>query len=754
MYVPCPICVKQARHLLTVRMTSVYSFHMRLGTIATLMMLMACGSVQTIRASGTNGGTGGSSGGGETAGATDGGTTADNNEPPSVTIAFPPTGTLTDATSIAVRGTVTDDKAGASVVVNGVEAVVTDDSFTADVPLQLGNNSLSVTVTDSDGESAAPEITNVRRDPVVIHQFSGLALDQAGNRLFAGATRTSQVVVINLATNEMSVLSGGGVGTGPTFGTITALTYANSRLFVGCGNGSVFQVDPSNGNRTLLSNDSNNGYIMSMAYAPLASQANPQLFLVNASNTNTVRTLTLGASVSATTVTITQGASDVPGLVALRSVAYATNTNQLFVGGLYGTVWRVALNVPIGTGPVVSGTANILTGFNDQSQDICQSSCPEMPGAMSLAIENNNTLLMMGDDGSMQRLQRTSEERNEILAPSALPLEGNASHANYDATNDRLIFIAGGGHAISAAGTGSNSTRVGLFHQRRGSGPVLDRGHGAAFDAASNRYFTGTAENVWSVDASSGGRVQLASSSLHLAYPYGMALVGSDLYVINQGGSGNASLTRVTLSSGATSVTSRVGTDGSGHDLDGVTAVDRGLDDSHVFITQMNYEAPDTFPELLKVNLADGVRTLVWSPTESLVSLKSLVVDRSSGHAYVSDVNSSRIFKVNLNQQPVTSVILASASVGAGDAINSPNALALDSTGRLIVSCLGGLYVVDKTTGNRTLFSAPNRNLGTTTLLFGELVAGPGSLIIGRQQYSGHLVGVDLVSGHHVVVAR
>lgn len=588
----------------------------------------------------------------------------------------------------------------------------------------------------------------------MIHQFGGIALDATGNRLFAGANPTSQLVTIALRTNAMSVLSGPRIGTGPMFGTITAVTYTSNRLFVGCSNGSVFEVDTSNGNRTLLSSEADNGYIRSMAYASLSSQASPQLFLVNASSTNTVRTLTLGASVSATTVSISQGAPDVPGLVALKSVVYATASNELYVGNSYGTVWRVGLNVPIGTGPVVSGTATILTGLNDQFQDVCQSGCPEMPGVGSLVIEDDSTLLLMGEDGGIQRLQRASNARAEILAASSLPLEGLILHANLDALNARLIFIAGGGHAISVAGTGPNSARADLFHQRRGSGPVVDRGHGSTYHPASNRYFTGTAEHVWAIDASSGDRVQLAASPQNLTYPYGMAVVGSDLYVINQGGSGNASLTQVNLSTGATSFISRVGGAGSGDDLDGVTAVDRGLDDTHVFVSQMNYEAPNQIPELLKIDLANGERSLVWSPTETSVSLKSLVVDRTTSHAYVSDVSSHRIFKVNLAQVPAVGEILASSSVGAGDAISSPTALTLDATGRLIASCSGGLYLVDKSTGNRTLISAPERNIGTSNLLFGEMVVGPGNLLVGRQQYTGHLVGVDLVSGHHVVVAR
>ncbi len=90
--------------------------------------------------------------------------TATDTTKPGLTITAPAPNALTNQTSLAVSGTISDQTATA-VTVNGVAATVTaNTSYTATVPLTAeGNNLLTVTATDAGGRSVDSTRT-VRRD--------------------------------------------------------------------------------------------------------------------------------------------------------------------------------------------------------------------------------------------------------------------------------------------------------------------------------------------------------------------------------------------------------------------------------------------------------------------------------------------------------------------------------------------------------------------------------------------------------------
>jgi hypothetical protein len=92
--------------------------------------------------------------------------------PPAVAIASPAEGErLTDA-SILVEGTVSDATGLAGVVVNGVAADVTGNAFSASVPLEIGENVLTATATDSFGSTVFASVTVLRGElPTVVVGF-------------------------------------------------------------------------------------------------------------------------------------------------------------------------------------------------------------------------------------------------------------------------------------------------------------------------------------------------------------------------------------------------------------------------------------------------------------------------------------------------------------------------------------------------------------------------------------------------------
>jgi hypothetical protein len=89
--------------------------------------------------------------------------------PPAVAITSPAEGERLTDTSVLVEGTVSDATGLAGVVVNGVAADVAGSTFSANVPLEIGENVLTATATDSFGSTVSASVTVLRGElPTVV----------------------------------------------------------------------------------------------------------------------------------------------------------------------------------------------------------------------------------------------------------------------------------------------------------------------------------------------------------------------------------------------------------------------------------------------------------------------------------------------------------------------------------------------------------------------------------------------------------
>ncbi len=136
--------------------------HITTLALSSLCLLAACGG-------GGGGGGHGGGGGGQASG-------------PSADIQFPPQASLTDANTIAVRGTVESPGKVAHLMVRGVPAATTDGwkTWSATVPLVLGSNELEVLMLDAAGDFIGDdESVSVERQDVVLGNCTGLAMGAA-----------------------------------------------------------------------------------------------------------------------------------------------------------------------------------------------------------------------------------------------------------------------------------------------------------------------------------------------------------------------------------------------------------------------------------------------------------------------------------------------------------------------------------------------------------------------------------------------
>jgi len=191
---------------------------------------------------------------------------------PTAQIMFPPALSLSNGTTVKVRGTASDANSTiTSVTVNGVVATSADNfaMWTADVPLTIGANTLTVVTTDSaantNSDAAHVGVTRVASltgahfpDANVPFSYpSFFAIDSANNRALIPDVGLASIVSMSLTDGSRTLFSG--ASTPNTNNPLSgpqgiALDIAHNRaLVVDYDLDAVVSVDLTSGARTILS---------------------------------------------------------------------------------------------------------------------------------------------------------------------------------------------------------------------------------------------------------------------------------------------------------------------------------------------------------------------------------------------------------------------------------------------------------------------------------------------------------------------
>jgi hypothetical protein len=129
---------------------------------------------------------------------------------PTIDITAPVAGALLSATPVAVSGSVTG--AGVSVTVNGVAATVTGGSFSAQVPLVEGANTLTATATNAAGSASdAVAVTLDTTPPIVVITTPANGTQTTGDDVLVQGTVADASPIASFQVNGLDVplLAGG-----------------------------------------------------------------------------------------------------------------------------------------------------------------------------------------------------------------------------------------------------------------------------------------------------------------------------------------------------------------------------------------------------------------------------------------------------------------------------------------------------------------------------------------------------------------
>jgi DNA-binding beta-propeller fold protein YncE len=617
--------------------------------------------------------------------------------PPTGQIVFPPRGALTEATSIAVTGTATDDRGVTAVDVGTVAAASGDGFLTwhADVPLLPGVNVLAAHATDAAGNLAALPSASVTRTGIVPAGPAAVALAPDGRALVLDATLRTLFLVdlatgarekipdlapspgapsglavegglaylcdtleravgaVDLASGRWIVLSDDLRGTGGPLQRPQSLTLLpGERVAVADAiAGSVVVADLVTGNRTTLA---------TLGFTPgaIAFDAKNGRILVLGAD----RIVAVDAGSGATTVLTAPGMGGGPAIAGANAIAVDAATGAVFVTD--ATLAAVFAVDPVSGNRTVVSSAAIGAGT---------------PFSLPRGIAIAGARLLVTDsvlDGLFS-VDRATGERTllsvamlgsgpPLLAPRDLSI-GPAGPLVVDLAQGLVAVDADGNrHVVSGAAAGSGPalvTPLGVSGARNGAVLVADGGAGALF----------------SVVLATGARTVVSDGFL----PTDAAFLGARILATDTDA---GELVEVDPATGDRTAVA------TGLDFPRAISVDEAAGIAYVL------QAGAT--PLVAIDVATGAVTPLAAA--GLVDPKGLAFDPQGHRLFVTDDGTDTLFALDL------ATGLFSALAGEGPRYAGPNGIAFDAArGLLLVADAGrgALLAVEPASGARVIVS-------------------------------------------------
>lgn len=418
-------------------------------------------------------------------------------QPTSFALVFPGENSLTDASEISIVGHAPASRLSAVTIKNGISEtqalLIAGDQWRAPaVPLDRGDNSLTVVLTGTDGAVTERPLATVHSSPVISHP-TGALFDAASNRVLV--LDAKQLLAFDVATGALDVLSSSTTGTGPRFGHIAGGAMSDAGEILVAGSGGVLKVDPTTGDRS-------EQVVFPEEAGPIASLAidntGDRLFAVGELTDFYEADLSMPAPIDAVTI------KPLPnfGFFAGGSVdsAYAPASGSVFTVSLFSPS---AIEIDVSTGdrtPVNlagTGLATTLAGIGYDNA-----------GAQ---------LLLLGATGAVFTLDPVSKSSSVLHPPSmtsTLPVLLSGMTVGSDTlwtvgqTPGQLrgIEIATGSHSTFASSMIGGGVAPGAMFMGR-------------YDATSDRFVAIAGSRVIGIDPGTGERQQLAALQDPVMFP-------------------------------------------------------------------------------------------------------------------------------------------------------------------------------------------------------------------------------------------
>jgi hypothetical protein len=386
--------------------------------------------------------------------------------PPIASINFPPPVSSTDAGTITVTGTASDETGVGVVSVNGLNASSVDSFATwrVTVPLVAGPNTLTVSTADTLGiadPSAATAIVNVDTEPSNRGtQFAdGYAVALNSNQAFVADFGRDALVRVDTNTGASVTISDAMTGAGAPFdgpGGTALVNGLTAALVTNWWTDELLIVDLVSGDRT----------ITSVAGDPAAVPASPEV----------------GAG---------------PGLFGPIGLALVDATSALITNNAADELMSVDLT---------NGNRSVFSAIG------VRGSGPEIGAPEGVTMDAANSRALVTDSFNNSLMAVSLADGNRTIISDATT--GTGPNFDYpigvalDSANNRALVVNNISNLIIAVDLATGNRT--LFSDADtnpggGTGPVLNFASGIALDGKDTAFVSG--EKLWAVELGSGDRV-------------------------------------------------------------------------------------------------------------------------------------------------------------------------------------------------------------------------------------------------------
>jgi|GEM_PF-1308315 len=624
--------------------------------------------------------------------------------PPTAQIVFPTSTSLTDGSTILVRGKATDNvNAIASVKVNGLLAATSDNfaNWQVSVPLIRGANTLDVDVKDAASNVALKVVTATVTNELILKQPSSVAIDSKRNRALVIDTLLSAVVAIDLTSGDKTILSDDNTPS------------VSNPFFLPCG----IAIDEPR-NRALVSN--------------------PGVFPIIAVDLTTGARTPLNDNLNPTQeITLTTPCG----------IAVETTKNRALVIDSFEKR-LVAIDLTSGartifSGPDTPSDANVFRYPTDIVLDVAQN--------RAFVIDNGAVITVDLANGA-----RTILSDNTVSSGVAFKVPKSIT---LDASRNRLLVIDG--KALLAVNL-TNGNRTILADSSTPSGAIdFNNPLGIAFDTAHDQALV-LDQNLGaliSVNPTSGSRAILASSHTptrnnFFQSPTGITIdrARNRLLISDYG---LKAVVAVDITSGSRTILSSVNLPSNLNNFDIPFGIALDALNNRALVVDVGLRS------VLGVDLETGARTLISSPVvpsnvNEFEDPRNIVLDTVNNRALVSDVKLRSIIAVDLMSGERTIISNATHPSSENKFVYPLNVVLDAANNRALVldRLLPALINMNLTTGARTILSSDT--IPSNTNIFSNLcgitldAAQNRALVVSS---SNLVIGVDLVSGAQTLLS-
>jgi len=309
---------------------------------------------------------------------------------PTAAIEFPTPLSYTDAATLTVRGTASDANSLASVRVNGVLASTATafNTWRVAVPILPGNNTLTVSVADSAGNTtaAAATVSVANRGPMLLLP-GGVDFDPASHRVIVTDVETHRVLGYNVSTGIGQLITDFTTSTtSSALGDVVVDSPNNRALVLDWGQDAIVAVDLLSGARSVLSQSTGSGPTsLSLGFGLAHDPAGNRLFVtVRGADAVIAVNLANGVRTVVSSPTVGTGTSFGNPL----GIVYDAGAARLLVADApFSTPAIYSVNIANGNRVVLSASPGTGTG-------------PAMPGPTSLELDVNGNRLYVLDTSS------------------------------------------------------------------------------------------------------------------------------------------------------------------------------------------------------------------------------------------------------------------------------------------------------------------------------------------------------------------